>query len=395
MSQQNGYSGIMIQSEVTDDGPFDLKEMEGRQASAQRGLDKINCYPNVNPMNLGVIAGEILVTRKAARAYRRSGGQKQAVFSSLNGYWFGRYKTKAGNMRTLAFAGIAKNMYQLPGADLTGAAGATDYQTDSGIAWLSSGAMSANRNTGPHVIMAGDLVFLDMPDFYQIPQNFATGTHYTPNNAVPGAPNGKIVLCTKPVSALTFGNLLEDACRLFSDTKNGNGIADIRFYELYEKQPNRPNEKLLDDRQQAAAALWFGLWGIYEALRDEAGAANAAAPDYEAPGTQARATAISAMKRVFCNHLLSRPDRQTKKQLLQASFLTAFSQDGSLKAPEKNFGDAAKVHLRIDALDNLMSAIGDMMHEQNRWIIGRALHTSHPGDTLDIEVGSFTRPYTH
>lgn len=392
MSQQNGYSGIMIQSEVTDDGPFDLKEMEGRQASAQRGLDKLNCYPNVNPMNLGVIPGEILVTRKAARAYRRSGGQKQAVFSSLNGYWFGRYKTKAGNMRTLAFAGIAKNMYQLPGADLAGAAGATDYQTDSGIAWLSSGAISANRNTGPHVIMAGDLVFLDMPDFHQIPQNFSTGTHYTPNNAVPGAPNGKIVFCTKPVSALTFGNLLEDACRLFSDTKNGGGIVDIRFYELYEKQPNRPNEKLLDDRQQAAAALWFGLWGIYEALRD---AGAVAVPQYETPGAGPRGPAIDAMKRVFCNHLVSRSDREAKKQALRNQFQNAFSQDGSLKAPEKEFQEAAKVHLRIDALDNLMSAIGDMMHEQNRWIIGRALHTSHPGDTLDMEVGSRTRPYTH
>ncbi len=34
MSNDNGYSGIMVQSEVTDDGPFDLKEMQGRQAAA-------------------------------------------------------------------------------------------------------------------------------------------------------------------------------------------------------------------------------------------------------------------------------------------------------------------------------------------------------------------------
>jgi hypothetical protein len=182
MSNVNGYSGIMVQSEVTDDGPFDLKEMQGRQAAAQRGLDKNQTYPNVSPMNLGVIPGEMLVTRKVQRTHRRSGGQKLSVFSSLNGYWWGCYKTKAGNLRHLQFCGIAKNLYQMPGADLTGTARGTDYQTDSGISWLSSGATTANRNTGPHVILAGDLVFLDMPDTVPI-VNQLGNAFPTPNNA--------------------------------------------------------------------------------------------------------------------------------------------------------------------------------------------------------------------
>ena len=182
MSSDNGYSAIMVQSEVTDDGPFDLKEMQGRQASALRGLDKNTTYPNVTPMNLGIIAGEIVLTRKVQRSHRRSGGQKLAVFSSFNGYWWGRYKTKAGNMRNLQFAGIAKNMYQMPGAEMTGTARGADYQTDSGVSWLSSGAMSANRNTGPQVILAGDLVYLDMPDFTPI-VNQLGNAFPTPNNA--------------------------------------------------------------------------------------------------------------------------------------------------------------------------------------------------------------------
>jgi hypothetical protein len=185
MSNVNGYSGIMIQSEVTDDGPFDLKEMQGRQAAALRGLDKTSTYPNVSPMNLGVIPGEMVVTRKATRTTRRSGGQKMAVFSSFNGYWWGRYKNKAGNMRVLQFCGIAKNMYQMAGAELTGTARGNDYQTDSGIAWLSSGAMSANHNNGPHIIFAGDLVYLDMPDTAPIVNQLGNAIP-TPNNAGKG-----------------------------------------------------------------------------------------------------------------------------------------------------------------------------------------------------------------
>lgn len=203
MSNDNGYSGIMVQSEVTDDGPFDLKEMQGRQAAALRGLDKQGTYPNVVPMNLGVIPGEILLTRKTVRSHRRSGGQKIAVFSSFNGYWHGRYKTKAGNMRTLQFAGISKNLYQMPGAEVTGSARGTDYQTDSGISWLSSGAMTANRNTGPHVILAGDLVFLDMPDFAPI-VNQLGNAYPTPNNA------GKEKKTPKDIRRKSFGVIFKN-----------------------------------------------------------------------------------------------------------------------------------------------------------------------------------------
>jgi hypothetical protein len=397
MSSDNGYSAIMVQSEVTDDGPFDLKEMQGRQASALRGLDKNTTYPNVTPMNLGIIAGEIVLTRKVQRSHRRSGGQKLAVFSSFNGYWWGRYKTKAGNMRNLQFAGIAKNMYQMPGAEMTGTARGADYQTDSGVSWLSSGAMSANCNTGPQVILAGDLVYLDMPDFTPI-VNQLGNAFPTPNNAVAGAPNGKYVIATKPVSAMTFGGQLEYYFSLMKTTKSSTpgGILDIPFHELYEKHPARPNEKLLDDGQNAAAALWYALWGIYEALSEGVAAAGGApGVNYRSVRGADRVSALTAIERLFVNHM-SNPARRTDVHAqLRQTYGNAYGNDGKLLNGTKGNVHSTAVHMQVDALDLLFSAIGDAMHEQNRWVIGRALHTSHPGKTLDIEIGSFTRPYTH
>jgi hypothetical protein len=211
---------------------------------------------------------------------------------------------------------------------------------------------------------------------------------------VAGAPNGKYVFTTRPLSALTFGGQLEYYYSLFKAPKSASpgGILGVSFEDLYAARSGRPNERLLDDGQRAGAALWYALWGIWRALDDSipVGANGAKqVPDFESVTGVDRTRAVDVMDRLFFNHL-SNPSR---RQAVQRALPVAAFDTGklrSIKIPE-----AKDVYMQIDALDLLFSAIGDAMHEQNRWVIGRALHTSHPGKSLDIEIGSFTRPYTH
>jgi hypothetical protein len=210
---------------------------------------------------------------------------------------------------------------------------------------------------------------------------------------VAGAPNGKIVICTKPLSAHTFGGQIEYYVSLFGRPRADTpaGISDVPFKELYDEPRGKPNEKLLDDGQRAAAALWYACWGIRDALNAAVGS-TAEYATVVAAGN--RKPAVDAMQRLFVNHLTNSASRQTKMTAISQTpgNANAFA-NGKLKAP--GLAETEAVYMQTDALDHLFAAIGDAMHEQNRWIIGRALHTSHPGKSLDIEIGSFTRPYTH
>lgn len=211
-----------------------------------------------------------------------------------------------------------------------------------------------------------------------------------------GAPNGKYVLTTKPVSAMTFGGQLEYYLSCFGAPSNATpaGILNTPFQDLYKTHKGRPSEKLLDDGQHAAAALWYACWGIRDALNAAVGGAGVAV-DYSSVNGGNRKAALDAMQRLFVNHLSNASKRTTLKNMLRNTAPTsgAFDNQGKLLAP--TIDATQPYYMQTDALDLLFSAIGDAMHEQNRWIVGRALHTSLPGFTLDLEIGSFTRPYTH
>lgn len=201
-----------------------------------------------------------------------------------------------------------------------------------------------------------------------------------------GAPNGKFVICTKPLSAHTFGGQIEYYVSLFGRPRTDTpaGISGVPFKELYDEPRGKPNEKLLDDGQRASLALKYACLGIRDAL-------NAA---FGGTGTPAdHASQVTAMERLFVNHLTNSSKRLTQMTKIKDDNQTAFDNVGKLKP----FGQPGTepVYMQVDALDHLFAAIGDAMHELNRWIIGRCLHTSHPGKSLDIEIGSFTRPYTH
>jgi hypothetical protein len=206
--------------------------------------------------------------------------------------------------------------------------------------------------------------------------------------AVAGAPNGKYVICTKPLSAHTFGGQIEYFASLFDRQQADTpaGIIGISFKDLYAEPRGKPGEKLLDDGQRAAASLWYACWGIRDALNAAVGSAAAPAD---------RKKQVDAMQRLFVNHLTNAARRQTIMTAIRndPAYANAFDNNGKPKAP--GLAETEALYMQTDALSMLFSAIGDAMHEQNRWIIGRALHTSHPGKSLDIEIGSFTRPYTY
>lgn len=87
-----------------------------RKQRIQRNEHVNDSYPNADDQNLGCVPGDILVYRRGLRNTTRSGAHTVAVFSSLNGEWYGRYASKDGWKRDHAIAGVCKTLYNLPGA---------------------------------------------------------------------------------------------------------------------------------------------------------------------------------------------------------------------------------------------------------------------------------------
>lgn len=414
-----GYSRLDSQNEITGSGPFDLKHIQQRKHNAGKGLTT-KSYPNPQNVNLGVMPGEILLYRKAnATMATKSGAQKLAVFSSLNGWTWAPAKTIALAKRFLGFAGISKTLYTMPGESAMNG----DYQTDTGLAWLGSGSISVERNTGPCVIPAGSLVYIDLPSLSPAMTNNralpGSSAHISPNNAGYGMANGKYVAVTKPFTPYESCSHLMSYSALFLTSKDSDynpGTLDMPFEDLY---MTSSRIKRNTDAQQAAGALWFGVFGIFFGVLEElvqknpqlildltanannnntvAGRQNALRTLMRSMGVMAsgpvnKEVAIKCMNNVMLHDTHSEMSRRLAQNAFKDRNISAFVNNSSTMLKDSTVDDVRYAKMRRDALTNIFVAEADAANETNRWIIGRAMHTSYPGNTLDINVGDHSRP---
>lgn len=398
---QGNYMPFSTQAEITDDGPFDRREIDERKEAALRGLDKSKTYPGAVDMNMGILPNELLLYRKGPRNQTRSGNARVAVFSSFNGKNMSRWKTIDQAKRSHGVAGISHSLYQLDGADVSATAYGKGYQTDSGIVWSHSGKDQMGRNTGNETIFAGDLVYIDFPPF---PKDMDGAYNQNPSY---GMPKGKLVLVTKPFRAGEFHMQLETYNALFSTSKEAGGLINMDFSDMYKHMPGRPYEKWNSDCQQASASLWFGLFGIWAGIQNAINnidGGNYQVGDHDqilatltglgvfATNTNARLNAKRCLDEVFLKHTFTQSARQ--------SALTRFNTVHNIaqlpRVPTSQLEDtdnAKKCAIMChDALKMIFAAQGEAAAEQNRWVLGRALRTSEVGKDLVVDSGAHSRP---
>ena len=393
--KQPGYSGVTIQNEQTGSGPFDIKHIRQRQAHQSRGTASKTSYPNPTNENLNVLPGEIVIYRKSNAAMTtKHGSKKLAVFSSLNGYNYTNFIVSDLAMRQLGFAGISKTLYTLPGESQTNGT----YQTDSGLAWLESGLITIRSNTGTKVINAGDLVCLKLP-----PPN--TYHNLSPNTAGHGMAKGKYVMMTMPVDPFDFTAQLQTYSVLLLTSKSAKytpGIVDMKLSDLY-KPANI--SKVNSNAQKAAAALFYGIIGIYfsvdEVIKENLGTSKETKElllDSAVSATRTQKDlAIRCVQQVLLHNVHSSTTRQKLISDLQTKYGNTFDKGRLKPIGKSDLGDTLelqKMYLMKDALTNLFGAIGDASYEKNRWVIGKAQAQSHVGQALDINIGDFSRPMT-
>lgn len=421
-----GYTRLDSQAETTGKGPFDLRAIMIRKQMFQRNEGVAECYPNVDDINLGCTPGEILVFRKGLRTTSRSGARSVAVFSSLNGEHWGRYKSRDGWKRDHAIAGICKTLYQLPGAASTASARGSDYQTDSGLAWLESGSISASRNTGPETINAGDLVFVDLPPTSS--QLSGTGSLYlSPNNPNGGMPLGKYVMVTRPYHAEDqVGHLctISALLRRSKATKIMPGILGRTFKEAhFGHESGRPGNSLLTDSSLEALTCFQFSWGLFFALYEQLlntartntdlkaafGAIDSTSSQtihasllklFEelrvtdlAHETVTTNASINIFDYVMLQHNALTDRRQRAMKEFQDRNKDALDdRRGPLRVRQEDGTPYEYAFLTQAPLQGLYQSFARSAAHTDAWIIGRALSRAAPGETLDLLVACRTRP---
>lgn len=415
-----GYTRLDSQAETTGKGPFDLRNVLARKQMAARGENQSKCYPNADDINLGTIPGEFLVYKRALRNTSRSGARSVAVFSSFNGFWWGRYECTDAIKRDYAIAGVCKTLYNLPGAPSTASARGSDYQTDSGIAWLESGSISASRNTGTETIRAGQLVMLDLPPTSK--QLSGSGSFFlSPNNPNGGMPLGKYVLVTRPFHAedqvghlMTISGLL----RRSHSQQTSPGILNVPFADMHFAN-HRPGSSILSDNAKEAGTCYDYTYGVFFTVFEELLNKALTTPDLvtalngvvaatvNSDGTAKVDKAVAesnihmALKNLF--NVLKVVDRTSANHLRENYALDIFdyvlqqhnSQPSRRKramdayarrnglspgqAPPKT-NEAAYAHLTQSPLSGLYTSFTMSAAHQNAWVVGRAMADSEPGE---------------
>lgn len=358
--------GTYAQAEITGDGPFDEKEMRARKDVALRMVDKDKCYPNTSDDNLGTMPGDFLIARMPSRNEPATGGQKLAVFSSFNGFWWGRYTSsqheavrKEAVKRHLLPVGICKTQKNYGSASSAGSTGGN--KTDNYLAWISSGKAQLLRNTGPECIMAGDLVCLDLPPM--TPQRSLNSNVITPYGASGhGMPNGKYVMITKRFCPFDFTDQITYMSLLWStrsDDPQNPGIADlIDNIEVEYKNMKDPKKK--KDYTSSQIAAFMLLKSIFS---------------------------LSSFVKILESKL-----EDYKEKMGFAIFFGLNHANRSQREFFINNIDKKDQKFHTDCLPDLFGAFGELAYERNRWVIGRCEETSKPGDPLVVNLGAFAHP---
>jgi len=389
------YTGATPQAEVTGQGPYDQKLMDTRKALPSN-VNRNECYPPGAEGSLIVLPGEPLLTRRHEGKHL---AKNIAVFSSLNGEWYGRHVTKALFMRHFSPVGVAKVKHNSD----------SRYPNKSLISWIQSGSCKIRENTGNKIIPAGSLVCYDFPDLpldKVIARGGVNWKQYGGNPGGFGSANGKYTLITKPFDPTDFSAHLTAYAALFKANKKATlnpGIADMSFYEMYQKS-SVGNMK--NDAQRASGALFYAIFGIWATVercmeRKRAngnpnvirGDARQTLEKLGVFGPTKTQDAYDCVFSVMLQHSGSMANVRKYTDAFRKAHSQAFKNEKNLKniTDDKDI-DVNLAYLEQDALTNLFGAIGDATYEQSRWIAGMCTEDSAPHKGLMVNIGNQSKP---
>lgn len=306
----------------------------------------------------------------------------------------------------------------------TATARGSDYQTDSGIAFLESGSISASRNTGSETINAGDLVILDLP-----PTNLqltGSGSMFmSPNNPNGGMPIGKYVMVTRPYHAEDQVGHLCTISALLRRSRTQQvqpGILGYSFNEIhYQHESGRPGNSILSDASLETAWTFQYAWGLWFAMFEEMLANDVIKSIVERAANAANNTDAkrhAACVELFETLMVTRLDESTattnpsfkifdyvmqhhnartnhrKKAMQDFERRNAAALDNKTKQVLRDDKDLNHHYAQLTRapLQGLYAAFARSAAFNDAWIIGRAINTALPGETLDLLVACRTRP---
>jgi hypothetical protein len=400
-TRQGGYSAITTQSEVTKiEGVVDHAQLK-RMLKNSTNPDRVrNVYRGASPNTLSIKPRQLLFACKNKRkGYASQSGSGERVFGSLNGFDMTEYGNNYdAAQRDLYFAGVSKTDKAMPGSAYS------DTSDASGIAYLISGSISVDRNTGPRRISAGDSVMLIMP-----PKDVAN-----PHTNRAGCDPNHITMQTVPYDPCNHGIRLMGAHACYQRSRRepvAPGIADIPFHSVFAPQSHDIDNAKLTDQQWMALAmrtaddakaaayietlLRAGLLqlgpGRARSAADAAADATTLFKDLGAFAEQATPVLQECRSAVYLNHIANSADRMAHtmefKQVHADGFRTADGYSYPIDL-EEGSSDAAKyARLRWDGPALGVGGVLGAKYSAERWIIGRALADSAPGDTLDMDIG--------
>ncbi len=412
---ENGYTTESDQAAIVESGPFDVNAMSQRKQMHARGIDQHVAYPGCEDINLSIQEGELLFSEKCAHA-AQSGGQRISVMSSFNGHIV-KAPTIEAEMRRFFFCGISTSTYNMPG-DTRTSRGGPNNNTETGVAWISSGAKSAYKNTGNMRIPAGSLVCAVFPSIASMRRNpSSSGSIYiSPNNGGGGQPLGKFVLVTIPFDPEDYSLQLQTAHALLRVQKSNvptAGILDLPFEQLFEAEHRR---KTSDAQQESglmtAAVLASGFImlqtlktssnvNVQTALREVMNAGNPAEVQEKMIALadtmgvfkttqQAKDPTLEIMDNVMMHHCAHASKREAVLLAFKKRHAKAFANDKLKPLYEVN-NDIRYARLLNDPIGNFYSAVGSAAYNKSAWIIGRCMHDCQPGMVLDLSLRAGTK----
>jgi len=407
--RQGGYSAITTQSEVTKiEGAVDHAQLRRQLKNATNPRVMATVYRGASPSTLCIQPRQIVFAIKRRRhGYSMQSGSGERVIASLNGFNTADYGSPDAMMGDLYFAGVSKTSIPLQGMPNG------DYADASGIAYLISGSISIDRNSGPRRILPGDGVQLVPPSLNEA----------NPNTNRAGVDPAHITLQTVPYDPCNHGIQLMGANAAYHRSSLepiAPGIADVPFYRTFEKSdgsvenPGFTNQqwtalslRAADDAKAAAyietlvAAGYLTIRPIAQFAplpADDAARSRAAletATLFDTLGALSNAprdrTVLNRCRdAVYLNHIANATERIATVAQFKASHPDGFvrEDDSRVAALAENSGASALyARLRWDGPALGVNGVLGAKHQVERWVIGRALAAAAPGDTLDVDIG--------
>ena len=400
------YETESPQGEITGKGFPDHDEFGERRDNATNSRAIQMCYPGgENPQNLHIIPGEITIGRRDGNLYNTNGEPNERGFTSLSGFYWGRFRSLEAAMRYHYFQGVVKTEYMIDSAQ----------QGEGGYSYLRAGSCSIVNN-GKGDIYAGDLVEWVFPMTYrELQRQTSTNRPAGVGNDIvwgnrAGTPMTKVLVEVQRFDPMDFSTCLGAAWDVMNRPPAGqgqsnSGIQGLLYTALFKKM-GMTDASNLESLQEEALGLQNGLLMMGVMMAKQMLAGNDVTltdpvhkiceqlgmwkVDNAAEITQAaKDKGMSVLSVLFRSYTTK--DRGAADTAIRTQFglANANAWKETLRTPYATDSITLGVQLANDPLGMLMGAITSAQHARTSRIIGKAMSSASKSDTLHIMIGHF------